>query len=132
MCSTEYIFDSRTSTYKLTEINTILWSWGTALYSGINFPVMIIQSSQGSKIKYSCEYNSDTKWRWLFFGDILSLVDLRHSKRANYTDFLNFGGTNFAIFSIYDLGASLGNILDIFYRLFNSQERKFALNRGNK
>ena len=83
----------------------------------------------GRKIDKVLEYKIGVKWRWLFPGDILSILDLRHTNRAVNSDFFKFKNTNYAIISKNDIGATVGNILDIIYRMLSRKERNFVFNR---
>ena len=133
MCATEYIYDEIDKKYKITEINARYYgAVGTALYSGVNFPEKMFRLCNGENVEYKSEFKEGIKWRWLFPGDFLSAADVRYKKRADFSDFFNIKDTSYAILAFDDFGATVGNFLDILYRLTRNKERSFVLKRGIK
>jgi predicted ATP-grasp superfamily ATP-dependent carboligase len=131
MSATEYIYDKNAKEFKLTEINTRFYgALGTSLYSGVNFPYILYKIALGKKTKYP-DYEEGVLWRWLYPGDLLAFFD--HKKKSKILkSFIQFKKYNYAILSLNDPGAAIGQSFDNIYRFINKKEKARVFNRGWK
>ncbi len=72
----EFKKDENSGLYKLMEVNGRFWnSLPLAIYSGVNFPVLLCQSIAGTKIPEQSPYKINVKCRWV-------IGDLRHLRKV--------------------------------------------------
>jgi predicted ATP-grasp superfamily ATP-dependent carboligase len=72
----EFKLDRKYNLFKLMEINPKFWaSTDMALRAGINFPYLLCQISQGSKLEYSEEYNRDLKFHFPFSRELKHIIE---------------------------------------------------------
>jgi len=71
----EFKVDPRDGIPKLMEINPRFWgSLHLAIYSGVDFPYLILKMAKGEKFDPVLRYPVGRRSRWLLFGDILHFI----------------------------------------------------------
>ncbi|MBM4341103.1 MAG: ATP-grasp domain-containing protein [Deltaproteobacteria bacterium] len=71
----EFKVDPRDGIPKLMEINPRFWgSLHLAIYSGVDFPYLILKMAKGEKFDPVLQYPVGRRSRWLLFGDVLHFI----------------------------------------------------------
>ena len=113
------------------EINPRFWgSLAVDIYSGVDFPNLIIDETFGIKGK-KAENNRKVGIlvRWLFLGDILWFLTHPNKIKA-FKKFIEFKNQKFDILDYKDPLPIVGAMLEGFMSLFKKTRKKHAFNRG--
>ena len=117
----EFKLDPRDGIPKLMEINPRFWgSLSLAIESGVNFPYILYQMSQGKHVTPVEHYEIGKKCRWFLPGDILHFIH-NPERRRLLPNFFNFWDKNTAydILSISDPRPVMGRILTLLTFLYD-------------
>jgi predicted ATP-grasp superfamily ATP-dependent carboligase len=124
----EFRRDDRDGQFKFIEINPRFWgSLALSIFSGIDFPDLLLKMSQRKRIGKNFDYKTGIKCRWLF-GDFSFLwsilfskeVDFRPSRLKTVLEFFKFfeKDLHYDYFQEDDLKPALFEILFSFKKLF--------------
>ncbi|MBC7090507.1 MAG: ATP-grasp domain-containing protein [Nitrososphaeria archaeon] len=124
----EFRVDARDGTPKLMEINPRFWgSLQLSILAGIDFPYLLYKLFTEGNIEKVLDYKVGVKCRWLFPGDFLWLLT-SPNKLKNLKEFVKFR-TNYDIFTLTDIGPTLGLTLATARYLFDRKMWSFIIRR---
>jgi len=128
----EFRVNLRDKVPKLMEINPRYWgSLALPIFAGIDFPYLSYQIACGNVLDDAKSYKVGVRARWLFMGDFLWIFSSKNflSDLREFLVFLN-KDTTYDVFSLRDIGPTIGALLEGIIYLLDKKKRKHAFGRG--
>jgi predicted ATP-grasp superfamily ATP-dependent carboligase len=129
----EFKVDPRDGIPKLMEVNPRFWgSLQLAIYSGVDFPNLILKMAMGEEVAPVMEYQAGKRCRWLLFGDILHYLNNpnRFQMKPSFFDFFD-PKTCYDIISRDDPLPVLGSAATFFTFLYDPEMKRFLERRAS-
>ena len=127
----EFKVDPRDGIPKLMEVNPRFWgSLQLAIFSGVDFPYLILKMAQGEKFDPVLQYPVGRRSRWLLFGDILHFFNNpeRFHLQPSFWEFFD-PNTCYDIISKKDPFPILGAMATFFTFLYDPEMKRFLERR---
>ena len=128
----EFKVDPRDGIPKLMEINPRFWgSLQLAIFSGVDFPYLILKMAKGEKFDPVLEYPVGRRSRWFLFGDMLHFLNNpeRFHLQPSFWEFFD-PNTCYDIISKDDPLPVLGAMATFFTFLYDPEMKRFLERRS--